>query len=81
MARLSKKEKLTGYNMGMLERKNEKKEAEYFDFRTKKARSKSAMIRKWKTELERQKSFNTEKQQNKRKCFYELDDICKQTRW
>jgi ATP-binding cassette subfamily F protein uup len=59
-------------------KRNERRKSEYFDLKQK-ARSNPAMIRKMSLELQReQKSFNTEeKQQNKRKMLYELDDICK----
>lgn len=59
-------------------KRNERRKSEYFDLKQK-ARSNPAMIRKMSLELQReQKSFNTEeKQQNKRKMLYELDDVCK----
>lgn len=59
-------------------KRNERRKAEYFDLK-KKAKSNPALIRKMSLELQReQKSFNTEeKQQNKKKMLYELDDICK----
>ncbi|NCB11201.1 MAG: ABC transporter ATP-binding protein [Erysipelotrichia bacterium] len=59
-------------------KRNERRKSEYFELKQK-ARSNPAMIRKMSLELQReQKSFNTEeKQQNKRKMLYELDDVCK----
>lgn len=59
-------------------KRNERRKSEYFDLKQK-ARSNPAAIRKMTLELQReQKSFNTEeKQQNKRKMLYELDDVCK----
>ena len=59
-------------------KRNERRKSEYFDLKQK-ARSNPAMIRKMSLELQReQKSFNTEeKQQNKKKMLYELDDVCK----
>ncbi len=59
-------------------KRNERRKSEYFDLKQK-ARSNPAAIRKMSLELQReQKAFNTEeKQQNKRKMLYELDDICK----
>lgn len=59
-------------------KRNERRKSEYFDLKQK-ARSNPAAIRKMSLELQReQKSFNTEeKQQNKRKMLYELDDVCK----
>ena len=59
-------------------KRNERRKSEYFDLKQK-ARSNPAAIRKMTLELQReQKSFNTEdKQQNKRKMLYELDDISK----
>jgi len=59
-------------------KRNERRKSEYFDLK-KKAKSNPALIRKMSLELQReQKSFNTEeKQQNKKKMLYELDDICK----
>ncbi len=59
-------------------KRNERRKAEYFDLKQK-ARSNPSIIRKMTLELQReQKSFNTEeKQQNKKKMLYELDDICK----
>lgn len=59
-------------------KRNERRKAEYFDLKQK-ARSNPAAIRKMSLELQReQKAFNTEeKQQNKRKMLYELDNVCK----
>ena len=59
-------------------KRNERRKAEYFDLKQK-ARSNPAMIRKMSIELQReQKAFNSEeKQQNKKKMLYELDDVCK----
>ena len=59
-------------------KRNERRKAEYFDLKQK-ARSNPAMIRKMSIELQReQKAFNSEeKQQNKKKMLYELDNICK----
>jgi ATP-binding cassette subfamily F protein uup len=59
-------------------KRNERRKSEYFDLKQK-ARSNPAAIRKMSLELQReQKAFNTEeKQQNKRKMLYELDDVCK----
>ncbi|CAM3584083.1 ribosomal protection-like ABC-F family protein [Arcobacter aquimarinus] len=59
-------------------KRNERRKSEYFELKQK-AKSNPAMIRKMSLELQReQKSFNTEeKQQNKRKMLYELDDVCK----
>ena len=59
-------------------KRNERRKSEYFDLKQK-ARSNPAAIRKMSLELQReQKSFNTEeKQQNKKKMLYELDDVCK----
>ena len=59
-------------------KRNERRKAEYFDLKQK-AKSNPAAIRKMSLELQReQKAFNTEeKQQNKRKMLYELDDVCK----
>ncbi len=59
-------------------KRNERRKAEYFDLK-KKAKSNPAAIRKMSLELQReQKAFNSEeKQQNKKKMLYELDDICK----
>ena len=59
-------------------KRNERRKAEYFDLKQK-ARSNPAVIRKMSLELQReQKAFNSEeKQQNKKKMLYELDDVCK----
>lgn len=59
-------------------KRNERRKSEYFDLKQK-AKSNPAAIRKMSLELQReQKSFNTEeKQQNKRKMLYELDDVYK----
>ena len=59
-------------------KRNERRKSEYFDLK-KKAKTNPALIRKMSLELQReQKSFNTEeKQQNKKKMLYELDDMCK----
>ena len=59
-------------------KRNERRKAEYFDLK-KKAKSNPAAIKKMSVELQReQKAFNSEeKQQNKKKMLYELDDICK----
>lgn len=59
-------------------KRNERRKAEYFDLKQK-AKSNPAAIRKMSLELQReQKAFNTEeKQQNKRKMLYELDNVCK----
>jgi ATP-binding cassette subfamily F protein uup len=59
-------------------KRNERRKAEYLDLK-KKVKSNPAAIRKMSIELQReQKSFNSEeKQQNKKKMLYELDDICK----
>ena len=59
-------------------KRNERRKAEYFDLK-KKAKSNPAAIRKMSLELQReQKAFNSEeKQQNKRKMLYELDNIKK----
>lgn len=59
-------------------KRNERRKSEYFDLKQK-ARSNPAAIRKMTLELQReQKSFNTEdRQQNKRKMLYELDDVNK----
>ncbi len=59
-------------------KRNERRKAEYFDLKQK-ARSNPAVIRKMSLELQReQKSFNSEeKQQNRKKMLYELDDVCK----
>ena len=59
-------------------KRNERRKSEYFDLK-KKAKSNPAAIRKMSLELQReQKSFNSEeKQQNKKKMLYELDNIKK----
>jgi len=59
-------------------KRNERRKAEYFDLKDK-AKSNPAAIRKMSLELQReQKAFNTEeKQRNKKKMLYELDDVCK----
>jgi len=59
-------------------KRNERRKSEYFDLKDK-AKSNPAAIRKMSLELQReQKAFNTEeKQRNKKKMLYELDDICK----
>ena len=59
-------------------KRNERRKSEYFDLKQK-ARSNPAMIRKMSLELQReQKSFNTEeKQQNRKKMLYELDNVYK----
>lgn len=59
-------------------KRNERRKSEYFELK-KQAKSNPAAIRKMSLELQReQKSFNSEeKQQNKKKMLYELDDICK----
>ena len=59
-------------------KRNERRKSEYFDLK-KKAKSNPAAIRKMSLELQReQKSFNTEeKQKNKKKMLYELDNIYK----
>ena len=59
-------------------KRNERRKSEYFDLKQK-ARSNPAAIRKMTLELQReQKSFNTdEKQKNKKKMLYELDDVSK----
>lgn len=59
-------------------KRNERRKSEYFDLKQK-ARSNPAMIRKMSLELQReQKSFNgEEKQQNRKKMLYELDNIYK----
>eukprot|EP01029_Cantina_marsupialis_P010445 TRINITY_DN238258_c0_g1_i1.p1 TRINITY_DN238258_c0_g1~~TRINITY_DN238258_c0_g1_i1.p1 ORF type:complete len:663 (-),score=126.82 TRINITY_DN238258_c0_g1_i1:14-2002(-) len=59
-------------------KRNERRKAEYFELK-KKAKSNPAAIKKMSVELQReQKSFNSEeKQQNKKKMLYELDDVCK----
>ncbi len=59
-------------------KRNERRKSEYFDLK-KKAKSNPAAIKKMSLELQReQKAFNSEeKQQNKRKMLYELDNIKK----
>ncbi len=59
-------------------KRNERRKAEYFDLK-KKARSNPAAIRKMSLELQReQKAFNNEeKQKNRKKMLYELDNIYK----
>lgn len=59
-------------------KRNERRKSEYFDLK-KKAKSNPAAIRKMTLELQReQKAFNSEdKQRNKKKMLYELDDVCK----
>ncbi|MFK2822036.1 ribosomal protection-like ABC-F family protein [Arcobacter sp. YIC-80] len=59
-------------------KRNERRKSEYFELK-KQAKSNPAAIRKMSLELQReQKSFNSEeKQQNKKKMLYELDDIYK----
>ncbi|MGH2307743.1 ribosomal protection-like ABC-F family protein [Aliarcobacter sp. ERUVET-8] len=59
-------------------KRNERRKAEYFDLKQK-AKSNPAAIKKMSIELQReQKSFNSEeKQQNKKKMLYELDNIYK----
>ncbi|WP_141048072.1 ribosomal protection-like ABC-F family protein [Aliarcobacter cryaerophilus] len=59
-------------------KRNERRKAEYFDLKQK-AKSNPAYIKKMNIELQReQKSFNSEeKQQNKKKMLYELDNIYK----
>ncbi|RXJ88987.1 ABC transporter ATP-binding protein [Arcobacter sp. CECT 8983] len=59
-------------------KRNERRKAEYFDLK-KKAKSNPAAIKKMSLELQReQKSFNSEeKQKNKKKMLYELDNIYK----
>jgi ATP-binding cassette subfamily F protein uup len=59
-------------------KRNERRKSEYFDLK-KKAKSNPALIRRMSLELEReQKAFNSEeKQKNRKKMLYELDDICK----
>ena len=58
--------------------RNERRKSEYFDLKQK-AKSNPAYIKKMSIELQReQKSFNSEeKQQNKKKMLYELDNIYK----
>lgn len=57
-------------------KRNERRKAEYFELK-KKAKTNPGQIRKMSLELQReQKSFNTEdKQQNKKKMLFELDNI------
>ncbi|MCT7496382.1 ribosomal protection-like ABC-F family protein [Aliarcobacter cryaerophilus] len=59
-------------------KRNERRKTEYFDLKQK-AKSNPAYIKKMSIELQReQKSFNSEeKQQNKKKMLYELDNIYK----
>ncbi|RBQ29338.1 ribosomal protection-like ABC-F family protein [Aliarcobacter vitoriensis] len=59
-------------------KRNERRKAEYFDLKQK-AKSNPAAIRKMSLELQReQKSFNSEeKQQNRKKMLYELDNVYK----
>ncbi|MGJ0343584.1 ABC-F family ATP-binding cassette domain-containing protein [Aliarcobacter cryaerophilus] len=59
-------------------KRNERRKAEYFDLKQK-AKTNPAAIKKMSIELQReQKSFNSEeKQQNKKKMLYELDNIYK----
>ncbi|MFX4236940.1 ribosomal protection-like ABC-F family protein [Aliarcobacter butzleri] len=59
-------------------KRNERRKSEYFDLKQK-ARSNPAAIRKMSLELQReQKSFNgEEKQQNRKKMLYELDNVYK----
>lgn len=59
-------------------KRNERRKAEYFDLK-KKAKSNPAAIKKMSLELQReQKAFNSEeKQRNKKKMLYELDNIYK----
>lgn len=59
-------------------KRNERRKSEYLDLKQK-AKLNPAAIRKMSIELEReQKAFNTEdKQRNKKKMLYELDDVCK----
>lgn len=59
-------------------KRNERRKSEYFDLKEK-AKSNPAAIRRMSLELQReQKAFNSEeKQKNKKKMLYELDDICK----
>src|SRR5574344_1475151 len=59
-------------------KRNERRKAEYFDLKQK-AKSNPEAIKKMSIELQReQKSFNSEeKQQNKKKMLYELDNIYK----
>lgn len=59
-------------------KRNERRKSEYFELK-KKAKTNPGAIKKMSLELQReQKAFNTEeKQKNKKKMLYELDDICK----
>lgn len=59
-------------------KRNERRKSEYLELKQK-AKSNPAAIRRMSLELEReQKAFNTEeKQRNKKKMLYELDDVCK----
>ena len=59
-------------------KRNERRKSEYFDLKQK-AKTNPAYIKKMSLELQReQKSFNSEeKQQNKKKMLYELDDVYK----
>jgi len=59
-------------------KRNERRKSEYFDLK-KKAKSNPAAIKKMSLELQReQKAFNNEeKQRNKKKMLYELDNIYK----
>ncbi|WP_026803695.1 ribosomal protection-like ABC-F family protein [Aliarcobacter lanthieri] len=59
-------------------KRNERRKSEYFELK-KKAKTNPAAIRKMSLELQReQKSFNSEeKQQNRKKMLYELDNIYK----
>lgn len=59
-------------------KRNERRKSEYFELK-KKAKSNPSIIRKMSLELQReQKAFNNEeKQQNRKKMLYELDNITK----
>ncbi len=59
-------------------KRNERRKAEYFDLKQK-AKTNPAAIKKMSIELQReQKSFNSdEKQQNRKKMLYELDNVYK----
>lgn len=59
-------------------KRNERRKAEYFELK-KQAKSNPALIKKMSLELQReQKAFNNEqKQQNRKKMLYELDNISK----
>ncbi len=59
-------------------KRNERRKAQYLDLK-KKVKSNPSLIKKMSVELQReQKAFNSEeKQQNKKKMLYELDNICK----